>query len=97
LVYFHLFCCEISVLLFLIVFLTCVWYAFVGSVLAFWKLFSFRKSCILDSYCVVGSITVEFPLSAYVIIALLLCSLLRIDFISLDSGCMFGVGVVLSL
>jgi hypothetical protein len=62
-------------------------------VLVFWKLFSLRKSCILD--CVVGSITMEFPLSARVIIALLFFNLVWIDLISLASGCVLGLGLVL--
>jgi hypothetical protein len=44
----------------------------------------------LDSYCCVGRITMEFPLSALAVIAWLLFSLDLIDFY--QSG--FGVGVV---
>ena len=58
----------------------------------FWKLFSSKKFCILDSYCVIGSMTTELPLSARVIMALF-CTLDWIDFISLDFGCSgWGLG-----
>jgi len=92
LTYFHLLSRGISVLLSFTVFLICVWNALVGSVVVFWKLFSSKKFCILDSYCVIGSITTEFPLSARVIMALLFCNLDWIDLISLDSGCVLWLG-----
>jgi hypothetical protein len=62
----------------------------VGSVLVAWKLLSFRKSCTLEWYCVFGRITIELPLSARVIIALLSLSLVWMDFIILASGCVCG-------
>ena len=92
LTYFHLLSCGISVLLSFIVFLICVWNALVGSVVVFWKLFSSKKFCILDSYCVIGSMTKELPLSARIIMALLFRTLDLIHFISLDSGCMLWLG-----
>ena len=52
----------------------------VGTVLFVWKLLSCKKSCILDWYCVFGRITIELPLSARVIIALLSFSLVWMDF-----------------
>ena len=58
----------------------------------FWKLFSSKIFCILDLYCVIGSMTKELPLSACVIVALLFRSMDWIDFISLDSGCMLWLG-----
>jgi hypothetical protein len=48
----------------------------------------------LESYCVVGSMTMELPLSARVIMALLFFSLVWIDLISLDSVCEEGFGLL---
>jgi len=83
--------CGISCLLFFIVFLTCVWNVLVGSVLVVWKLLSCRKSCILDWYCVFGRTTIELPLSAHVITALLSLNLVWMDFIILASGCVWRI------
>ena len=47
------------------------WNVLVGSVVAVWKLLLCMKFCILVSYCCVGRMTMEFPLSARVIMALL--------------------------
>ena len=58
-----------------------------GSMGAVWQLFLCRKFCILDSYCCMGSMTKELPLSARVIIALLSLSLVSMDFICLALGC----------
>lgn len=57
-----------------------------------WNLFSCRKLCILELYCCMGKITKELPLSACVIIALLLWSLDCIVLIVLSSGCALCVG-----
>jgi hypothetical protein len=51
------------------------------------KLLPCRKPCFLDSYCCVGRITMEFPLSALAMMSLLSFSLDLIDFIILVSGC----------
>jgi hypothetical protein len=58
----------------------------VGSLVVVMKLFPCRKSCILDSYCCVGSMTMEFPLCALGITVLFFLSLDLIEFISLVSG-----------
>jgi hypothetical protein len=62
------------------------------------KVVSCRKFCILDSYCRMGRRTMEFPLSATVIITLLFLSLVCIDFIARDSGCVLcsGLGLLWS-
>ena len=57
-----------------------------GSLVAVMKLFFCKKSCILDSYCCVGRMTMEFPLSALAIMALFLFGLELIELISLVSG-----------
>jgi len=62
--YLHLLSRGISVLLSFIVFLIWAWNVLVGSVGAVWKLFSLIKFCILESYCCMGSMTMELPLSA---------------------------------
>ena len=92
LMYFHILSLGIRFLLFLIVFLIWVWNLLVGFVAAAWKLLSCRNLSILVSYWCMGSITVEFPLSARVIMALFSYSLVRIDFIHLASGCVLWVG-----
>jgi len=45
------------------------------------------KSCIFSSYCRVGRITREFPLSAEATVASLWMSFVWIDFNILSSGC----------
>ena len=45
------------------------------------------KSSILDSYCAVGKITKEYPLSAHVIMAPWSLSFVFMDFVALDSEC----------
>ena len=83
-IYFHLLSLGISVLCF-IVFLISVWNVLVGSLAVVMKLLC-RKSCVLDSYCCVGRMTMEFPLSALAIMVLFLLRLDLIEFISLVSG-----------
>ena len=63
-----------------------------GSLVVVMKLFPCRKSCILECYCCVGSMTMEFPLSALAIMALFPLSLDLMEFISLASGCVSCVG-----
>jgi diacylglycerol kinase len=53
------------------------------------------KSCILEWYCCVGSMTIELPLSALAIMALFLLSLELMECISLASGCVLSVGLEL--
>jgi len=84
--YFHLLSLGLSVLLCFIVFFISVWNVLVGSLVVVMKLFPCRKSCIVDSYCCVGSMTMEFPLSSLAIMALFFFSLDLIEFISLVSG-----------
>jgi hypothetical protein len=84
--YIHLLSYGISVLLCFIMFLISAWNLLVVSLVVVMKLLFCRKSCILDSYCCVGRMTMEFPLFALAIIAWLLFSLDLIDFISLVSG-----------
>jgi hypothetical protein len=43
----------------------------------------------LDRYCVFGRMTIELPLSACVITALLFLNLVWMDFIILASGCVW--------
>jgi hypothetical protein len=52
-----------------------------------WNLFSFMKFFILHSYCSVGSITKELPLSAFAVVTLFLLSLDWIDFAVWISRC----------
>jgi hypothetical protein len=54
-------------------------------VLEAWNLFSFMNLCILDSYCSVGRMTKELPLSAFAIIALLILISFWVEFISTHS------------
>ena len=91
-VYFHLVSFGIRVLLSLIVCLIWVWNVLVGSAVAVRKLLLSMKFCILVSYWRVGSMTMEFPLSAHVIIALFSFSLVWIDPITFVSGCVWWVG-----
>ena len=58
-----------SVLLLFITFRTLDWKVFVGSLAVTRNLFVLMKSEILDSYCILGRITGELPLSARVIMA----------------------------
>ena len=60
----------------------------VGSLVVVMKLLPCRKSFILDSYRCVERITMELPLSALAIMALLSFSLDLTEFIVLVSGCM---------
>ena len=92
LMYFHPRSFEIRVVLSFIVFLIWVCNILVGSVVAVWKLLS-TKLYILVSYWCVGSITIELPLSAHVIISLLSFSLSWIDLIRWASGCVLWVGL----
>lgn len=87
LTYFHLDSCGISTLLSFIVFLIWIWNVLFWSVADDWKLFSCKMFCILDSYCGVGRVNIELPLSARVNKALLFWSLVCIYFIILASGC----------
>jgi hypothetical protein len=64
LMYFRFLSCGIRFLLSFIVFLIWVWNVVVGSVVVVWKLFSSRKFRILESYCCVGIMTMELPLSS---------------------------------
>ena len=75
LMYFHLQSFGIRVVLSFIMFMIWVWNVLVGSVVAVWKLLLGIKFCILVSYCCVLSMTMELPLSASVIVALLSFSL----------------------
>ena len=53
-----------SVLLLFITFRTWDWKELVGSCVIVWNLLTSMKSLILESYCFMGRITREFPLSA---------------------------------
>ena len=92
-VYFHLVSFGIRVLLSLIVCLTWTWNVLVGSAVAVRKLLLSMKFCILVSYWRVGSMTMEFPLSARVIIALLSYSLVWTELITFVSGCVWWEGL----
>ena len=59
-----------------------------GLVLEVRKLLECMNCSILFSYCSVGSITSEFPLSARVIMALLSLSFILMFWMILDSRCM---------
>ena len=83
--YLHLASEGMSVLLLLTIFLTWDWKAFVGSLAEVLKWFVCMNSSILLSYCVVGKITRELPLSARVIIAPLSFSLVLMFLMVLDS------------
>ena len=74
LMYFHLWSWGIRVLLRFTVLWTEAWYAFAGSVGVVWNLFACMKLRILESYCCMGRMTIVSPLSARVIVALLLWS-----------------------
>ena len=67
--YFHLEFGGMCVLLLFTTFLTLVWKDFVGSFAELWKWFVCMKSSTLVSYCAVGRITKELPLSARAIMA----------------------------
>ena len=94
-VYFHLCSLGIRVGLCLIVVLIWVWKVEVFSKVLVWKSFFSIKSCNLKSYWWVGSITMEFPLSACVTIASLSFSLFWIELIVFASGCVLWVGFCL--
>jgi len=83
--YLHLASEGMSVLLLLTIFLTWDWKAFVGSLAEGLKWFVCMNSSTLLSYCVVGKITRELPLSARVIIAPLSFSLVLMFLMVLDS------------
>ena len=89
--YFHLESFGIRVLLSLIVCLLWVWNVLVGSVVVVRKLLS-MKFYILVSYCCVGSMIMEFLLSACVIMALFPFSFVWMDLITFASGCILWVG-----
>jgi hypothetical protein len=86
-IYLHLWSLEIKVLLCFTVFLIWDWKGVVVSDVFLWKLLSCRKFSIFSSYWSVGSMTMEFPLSARVSVALFSDSLVLIYLISFDSGC----------
>jgi hypothetical protein len=85
----HLEAEGMSLGLWFIVLLIWFWNVLVGFVVDVWNLFLSMKFCILDSYCCMGRMTMELPLSADAIMALLAFSLIRIDFRLLISGCVF--------
>ena len=91
-VYLHRVSFGIRVLLSLIVCLTWAWNVLVGSAVAVQNLLLSMKFCILVSYWGVGSMTMEFPLSAHVTVALFSFSLVWIDPITFVSGCVWWVG-----
>jgi len=98
--YFHLVSEGMSVLLLFTIFLTWDWKDFVGSFVEVWKWFVCMNSSILFSYCDVGRITRELPLSARVIMAPLSFSLFFMFLIVLDSVrvlcvCVCGIFAVL--
>ena len=82
---FHFFSGGMSVLLLFMIFLTWAWKESVGSVLEVRKLLVCMNCSALLSYCSVGRITSEFPLSARVIMALLSASFILMFLIVLDS------------
>jgi len=92
-VYFHLHSSGMRDVLSFIVCLIWFWNILVGSVVAVWKYLLCMKFCILVSYCCVGSTSMELPLSARVIMALFSLSLVWIDLMSLDSGCVLWLGL----
>jgi len=92
LMYFHLASQGIRVLLSLTVFLILDWNIFVGLVELVGKALVCMKSCILESYCWVGRMTMALPLSTFVIIALFCWSLVFIAFIVMLSGCVLLLG-----
>jgi len=63
----------LSCVLLFIVFLIWFWYILVGFVFEIWKLLSVIKLWIFSWYCFMGSMSMEFPLSTEVSIALLFC------------------------
>jgi len=67
--YFHLVSGGMSVLLLFITFQTWDWKVLVGSCVVVWNLLASMKLLILESYCFMGRITREFPLSARVTMA----------------------------
>ena len=79
-------------LLSFISFLIWDWKFLVGSFVAVWELLACMKSCILESYCLMGKITKEFPLSVCVIMASLFLSLVFMVLIVLASGCALYLG-----
>ena len=74
-----------------ITFLTWDWNDFVGLFFEVWKSFVCKNFSILDSYCVVGRITKEFPLSAFAIIAPFSVSFVFMFLMALGSNCKFRV------
>ena len=82
----------IRVLFSLIVCLTRASNVLVGSAVVVQNLLLSMKSCTLVSYCGVGSMTMEFPLSARVTVALFSFSLVWIDLIPFASECVWWVG-----
>jgi hypothetical protein len=86
-VYYHVEFEGTRSLLCFIVFRIWFWKVLMGSVSVLWNLFSFMKLCILESYCSVGRITRELPLSAFAIVALFLLSLDWMDFTVWVSRC----------
>jgi len=84
---FHVISGGISVLLLFMAFLTRTCKVLVGFFVEVWKLFVCMKSYIFDSYCAVGKITREFPLSAHLIRVPWSLSSVFMDLIALDSEC----------
>jgi len=64
--YFHLLSGRMSVLLLFITFRSWDWKELVGTCVVVWNFLASKKSLIWESYCFMGRITREFPLSARV-------------------------------
>jgi len=67
------------------------WKEFVGSLVVVWNLRASMKSVILESYCFMGRITREFPLSARVTMASFSLSFVFMLLIIFASGCVLCV------
>jgi len=85
--YFHLVSGGMSVLLLFISIRTWDWKELVGSCVVVWNLLASMKSLILESYCFMGRITMEFPLSARVTTASFSFSLIFMLLTIFVSGC----------
>ena len=93
--YFHLVSGGMSVLLLFITFRIWDWKGLVGSCAVVWKLLASMKLLILESYCFMGRITREFPLSAHVTMASFSVSLVFMLSTIFISGCVLCVFWVL--